>query len=245
MTHTVAAVGSVVSNRGRRRVGVGVLRPRRRRHGRRQQELDQDHRPGNRPLRAGLLRLRLEEVGRDHRSRTCARASGRSGRRIWSTAPSFVACHQFEFVDKIDVLEHAAPGAVFLLNAPFPADEVWDHLPREMQEQIIEKQIRFFAIDAYDLAKRAGMGGRINTIMQTCFFAISGVLPRDEAIAHDQEGDREDLRQARAGGRAAQLRGGRSDARAPARDHGARPRSPRRTAVRRWCRSGRPTSCRR
>ena len=96
----------------------------------------------------------------------------------------FVACHQFEFVDKIDVLEHAAPGATFLLNAPFPADEVWDHLPREMQEQIIEKKIRFFAIDAYDLAKRAGMGTRINTIMQTCFFAISGVLPRDEAIAH-------------------------------------------------------------
>ena len=96
----------------------------------------------------------------------------------------FVACHQFEFVDKIDVLEHAAPGAAFLLNAPFPADEVWDHLPREMQEQIIERKIRFFAIDAYDLAKRAGMGTRINTIMQTCFFAISGLLPRDEAIAH-------------------------------------------------------------
>ncbi len=96
----------------------------------------------------------------------------------------FVACHQFEFVDKIDVLEHAAPGSTFLLNAPFPADEVWDHLPREMQEQIIEKKIRFFAIDAYDLAKRAGMGTRINTIMQTCFFAISGLLPRDEAIGH-------------------------------------------------------------
>ena len=67
---------------------------------------------------------------------------------------------------------------------PFPADEVWDHLPSEMQEQIIDKKIRFFAIDAYDLAKRAGMGTRINTIMQTCFFAISGLLPRDEAIAH-------------------------------------------------------------
>ncbi len=96
----------------------------------------------------------------------------------------FVACHQFEFVDKIDVLEPAAPGAVFLLNAPFPPEDVWDHLPREMQTEIIEKQIRFFAIDAYDLAKRAGMGARINTIMQTCFFAISGVLPREEAIAH-------------------------------------------------------------
>ena len=96
----------------------------------------------------------------------------------------FVACHQFEFVDKIDVLEQAAPGAAFLLNAPFPADEVWDHLPKEMQEQIVEKKIRFFAIDAYDLAKRSGMGSRINTIMQTCFFSISGLLPGDEAIKH-------------------------------------------------------------
>ena len=97
---------------------------------------------------------------------------------------NFVACHQFEFVDKIDVLEHAAPDATFLLNAPFAADEVWGHLPRELQEQIIEKKIRFFAIDAYALAKRAGMGTRINTIMQTCFFAIAGLMPRDEAIGH-------------------------------------------------------------
>jgi pyruvate-ferredoxin/flavodoxin oxidoreductase len=96
----------------------------------------------------------------------------------------FVACHQFEFVDKIDVLEHAAPGAVFLLNAPYAADEVWGHLPRELQEGIIEKKVRFYAIDAYALAKKAGMGGRINTIMQTCFFGISGILPREEAIAH-------------------------------------------------------------
>jgi pyruvate-ferredoxin/flavodoxin oxidoreductase len=96
----------------------------------------------------------------------------------------FVACHQFEFVDKIDMLEHAAPGAAFLLNAPGAAADAWERLPREMQEQIIEKKIRFFAIDAYDLAQRAGMGTRINTIMQTCFFAISGLLPRDEAIAY-------------------------------------------------------------
>jgi len=96
----------------------------------------------------------------------------------------FVACHQFEFIDKIDVLEYAAPGAVFLLNAPGDAADVWDRLPREMQEQMIEKQIRFFAIDAYALAKQVGMGGRINTIMQTCFFGISGILPREEAITH-------------------------------------------------------------
>ena len=97
---------------------------------------------------------------------------------------AFVACHQFEFVDKIDMLEFAAPGAVFLLNATGDPQTVWDRLPREMQEQMIEKQIRFFVIDAYALAKQVGMGGRINTIMQTCFFGISGVLPRDEAIAH-------------------------------------------------------------
>jgi len=97
---------------------------------------------------------------------------------------SFVACHQFHFLDKIDVLEHAATGAVFLLNAPYTADEVWDHLPREMQQQMVEKRIRFFTIDAYALAKQAGMGGRINTIMQTCFFGISGVMPREAAVAH-------------------------------------------------------------
>jgi pyruvate-ferredoxin/flavodoxin oxidoreductase len=96
----------------------------------------------------------------------------------------FVACHQFEFVEKIDVLECAAPGAAFLLNAPFDTGEVWDQLPRELQEQIIEKRIRFFVIDAYALAKRAGMGTRINTIMQACFFAITGLLPPDQAIPH-------------------------------------------------------------
>jgi pyruvate-ferredoxin/flavodoxin oxidoreductase len=96
----------------------------------------------------------------------------------------FVACHQFEFLDQIDVLEPAAPGATFLLNAPFPASDVWSHLPRETQQQIVDKRLRFFAIDAYDLAKRAGMGTRINTIMQTCFFDISGVLPREAATTH-------------------------------------------------------------
>jgi pyruvate-ferredoxin/flavodoxin oxidoreductase len=100
------------------------------------------------------------------------------------TDARFVACHQFEFVDKMDVLEPAACGAVFLLNAPGDVSGVWDLLPREMQEQMIEKRIRFFAIDAVDVAKETGMGQRINTIMQTCYFAISGVLPREEAIQH-------------------------------------------------------------
>ena len=81
------------------------------------------------------------------------------------------------------MLEAAEPGATFLLNSPYGPDEVWDHLPRTVQQQIIEKKLRFFVIDGYEVAHETGMGGRINTIMQTCFFAISGVLPREEAIA--------------------------------------------------------------
>ncbi|HSM93818.1 MAG TPA: pyruvate:ferredoxin (flavodoxin) oxidoreductase [Anaeromyxobacteraceae bacterium] len=96
---------------------------------------------------------------------------------------SFVACHQLQFLQKADVLEAAAPGATFLLNAPYPPAEVWDRLPREVQEQIRALGLRLFVIDAQAVARDAGMGGRINTVMQTCFFAISGVLPREEAIA--------------------------------------------------------------
>jgi pyruvate-ferredoxin/flavodoxin oxidoreductase len=95
---------------------------------------------------------------------------------------SFVACHQYEFLDRYDVLEYAEPGAVFLLNAPFGPDDIWAQLSREVQSAIIEKQLKFYVIDGYSVARDAGMGTRINTIMQTCFFAISGVLPKDEAI---------------------------------------------------------------
>ena len=95
---------------------------------------------------------------------------------------SFVACHQFGFLDRYDVLECAAPGAVFLLNSPYGPDEVWDHLPLEVQEQIKDKGIELHVIDALAVARDTGMGGRINSIMQTCFFAISRVLPREEAI---------------------------------------------------------------
>ncbi|RMF84723.1 MAG: pyruvate:ferredoxin (flavodoxin) oxidoreductase, partial [Nitrospirae bacterium] len=100
---------------------------------------------------------------------------------------SFVACHQFPFLDKYDVLAAAAPGATFLLNAPYPPEAVWDHLPREVQEEILEKRLRFYAIDAYSVAERVGMGRRINTLMQTCFFALSGVLPKEAAIAKIKE----------------------------------------------------------
>jgi pyruvate-ferredoxin/flavodoxin oxidoreductase len=95
---------------------------------------------------------------------------------------SFVACHQFVFLERYDMLKHAVPGATFLLNSPYGPDEVWDKIPRSVQKQIIDKEIRFYVIDGYKVAKMTGMGARVNTIMQTCFFAISGVLPKDEAI---------------------------------------------------------------
>jgi pyruvate-ferredoxin/flavodoxin oxidoreductase len=95
----------------------------------------------------------------------------------------FVGCHQFGFLSKYDVLGCAAPGAVLLLNSPHSKEAVWDQLPREVQQQLIDKRIRFFVVDALKVASATGMKGRINTVMQTCFFAISGVLPREQAIA--------------------------------------------------------------
>ncbi|MBT4311275.1 MAG: pyruvate:ferredoxin (flavodoxin) oxidoreductase [Anaerolineae bacterium] len=95
----------------------------------------------------------------------------------------FIACHQFNFLEQIDMLKNAMNGAVFLLNSTYSPEEVWAQLPKEDQETIIEKEIEFYVIDGYEVAKMTGMGVRINTIMQTCFFAISGVLPPDEAIA--------------------------------------------------------------
>jgi pyruvate-ferredoxin/flavodoxin oxidoreductase len=98
------------------------------------------------------------------------------------TQASFVACHNFSFLEKMDAVAAAMPGAVFLLNSPYPASEVWNHLPKTTQQEILRKKIQFYVIDGYTVAEKAGMGRRINTIMQTCFFAISGVLPREEAI---------------------------------------------------------------
>jgi pyruvate-ferredoxin/flavodoxin oxidoreductase len=95
---------------------------------------------------------------------------------------NFIGVHQFGFLRIYDVLAEAEEGAVLLLNAPYPPDQVWDHLPRATQETIIRKRLRLYAIDAIAVAQELGLGNRINTIMQTCFFAISGVLPREEAI---------------------------------------------------------------
>jgi pyruvate-ferredoxin/flavodoxin oxidoreductase len=94
----------------------------------------------------------------------------------------FVACHQWVFVEKLDMLGYAENGATFLVNSPFGPDEIWDHFPREVQQDIIDKDLKVYCIDATEVARETGMGRRTNTIMQTCFFAISGILPRDEAI---------------------------------------------------------------
>jgi pyruvate-ferredoxin/flavodoxin oxidoreductase len=96
---------------------------------------------------------------------------------------SFVGCHQFGLLEQVDVLGRAAPGATLLLNCRHAPDEVWDALPRPVQEQILAKRIEVYAIDASRIARDVGLAGRINVVLQTCFFAISGVLPRDEAIA--------------------------------------------------------------
>jgi pyruvate-ferredoxin/flavodoxin oxidoreductase len=100
---------------------------------------------------------------------------------------NFIGCHQFNFIEKVDVLENARPGATFLLNSPFGPDAVWDQLPRELQAKIIGLKLKVYVIDASKVAHDTGMAGRTNTIMQTCFFALSGVLPREAAIAKIKE----------------------------------------------------------
>ena len=100
---------------------------------------------------------------------------------------TFVGVHQWSFLDRIDVLQLASPGATVLINSPYPAEEVWDRLPVEVQHDVVAKGLQLHAIDAAAVAKAAGLAGRVNTVMQTCFFALSGVLPTDEAIARLKE----------------------------------------------------------
>ena len=99
------------------------------------------------------------------------------------TQADFIACHQFNFTEKVEMLEFAKTGAIFLLNSPFDKDEVWSKLPGNVQQTVIEKKLKVYVIDATTVARENGMGTRINTIMQTCFFALANVLPKDEAIA--------------------------------------------------------------
>ena len=107
----------------------------------------------------------------------------RSAYLIGEDEARFVACHQNVFLERYDMLDYAGEKGVFLLNTSVDVAQAWDSLPRKMQQQMIDKQLSFYIIDAYKVAEESGMGRRINTIMQTCFFAISGILPRDEAIA--------------------------------------------------------------
>jgi len=106
----------------------------------------------------------------------------RSSYLIGDDDAQFVACHQEIFLERYDLLDKAAPGGVFLLNSTAAPEQVWDTLPKRMQQQLIDKRLSFYTIDAYDVAERAGMGRRINTIMQACYFAISEVLPSEQAI---------------------------------------------------------------
>jgi pyruvate-ferredoxin/flavodoxin oxidoreductase len=96
---------------------------------------------------------------------------------------NFVACHQFGFLERMDVLERAARGATFLLNSPWPAEEVWEHRPAEVQRDVLDKQLDLWVVDAARVAREAGLAHRINTVMQPCFFALAGVLPREQALA--------------------------------------------------------------
>jgi pyruvate-ferredoxin/flavodoxin oxidoreductase len=98
------------------------------------------------------------------------------------SAANFVACHQFNFLEKFDIVDKAAPGATFLLNSPYGAGEVWDHLPRSVQQQILDNKLKFHVVDASRVARVAWLGARINTVMQTCFFALCGVIPKQQAI---------------------------------------------------------------
>jgi pyruvate-ferredoxin/flavodoxin oxidoreductase len=97
---------------------------------------------------------------------------------------NFVACHQSVFLERFDLLQHIIPGGTFLLNTPYTTEEIWEHLPQTLQQQMIDKHLKFYIINAHKVARESGMGGRINTVMQVCFFAVSEVLEKEEAIAH-------------------------------------------------------------
>ena len=158
------------------------------------------------------------------------------------TRASFVGCHQFGLSRQLDVLGRAADGATLLLNCPHPPDEVWDALPRTVQEQILAKRHPLFAIDATRVAREAGLPGRTNTVLQTCFFALSGVLPRDEAIARIKEAIEHTYGRRGAEVVDAELRGRRPRARGAPRGRGAGPAHVRARHARRRCPTRRPSS---
>ena len=151
---------------------------------------------------------------------------------------NFVACHQPMFLPRFDMVKPLVPGGTFLLNTPYSKDEIWSNLPTPTQEVLIAKKAKLYVIDATKVARDSGMGGRINTIMQVCFFALSGVLPRDEAIDADQVFHQENLRQERRGSRGHEPQGRGQHAGASARSAGAGPHEWHRP---RWHRRSRST----
>ena len=168
--------------RGRRRHPRRLLRARRGRHRQLQQGRDPDHRRAHRPALPGPLRLRLEEVGATTVSHL--RFGPRPIRSTYEIRRAgFVAVHDPSFLDRFDVLDRAAPGATVLLNSPFPADEVWARLPVEAQRTLVERGCRLFTIDAHASLRSTASAGASTPPCPTCFFALSGVLPRDEAMA--------------------------------------------------------------
>ncbi len=168
--------------RARRRGPGRVLRPGSRRHGRSQQELGEDHREHTDRFAQGHFVYDSKKSG----AMTVSHLRF-SPRPITSTYlienANFVACHQFGFLEKVDMLDLADEGATFLLNSHYGPDEVWDHLPANVQETIIAKKLEFYVVDGHRVAREAELGGRINTVLQTCFFALSEIVPKDEAIA--------------------------------------------------------------
>ena len=146
-------------------------------------------------------------------------------------------------MEKLDVLALARPGATFLLNSPYGPEQVWDKLPREAQETILARKLKFYVVDALAVAKQAGLAGRINTVTQACFFAISGVLPRDEAIAEIKESIRKTYGKRGESGAEPQLRRGRCFAGGAARSGAARQRRRTADAPPGGARARRPTSC--
>ena len=170
------------------RHGAGdVLRRRFGRHRRREQEHDQDPRRARKTCMRRAISSTTRKSPAPRRFRIYGSAPNRSRRHTWWPRPHFVGCHHSRFLDKVDVLGRAAKGAALLLNSRRPPDEVWDSLPRPVQQQIIDKDIRVYAVDAGRIASDVGLAGRINVVLQTCFFAISEVLPRDKAIARIKE----------------------------------------------------------
>jgi Pyruvate/2-oxoacid:ferredoxin oxidoreductase gamma subunit/ferredoxin len=158
------------------------LRAGRGRHGRRQQELDQDHRRRSRLLRPGYFVYDSKKSGSQTVSHLRFGPDPIRSPYLVQSA-NFIGCHQFNFLDRGDVLKTPRRAATFLLNtSPHEPEEVWERIPRPVQEEIIAKKLKVYGINAEKVARDNGMGTRINTIMQTCFFAISGVLPRDKAI---------------------------------------------------------------